>query len=78
MPKACKLGTNHMEKVKMNPYGDRLFVSAIVMKVFSIAINKPEEIVVRIDHPFFYGIISSKPQEESYLTLFSGYVSDFN
>jgi len=32
---------------------------------------------IHIDRPFFYGVINSKSEEESYITLFTGCITRF-
>ncbi|KYN35587.1 hypothetical protein ALC56_10145 [Trachymyrmex septentrionalis] len=44
---------------------------------YSLIVNQATR-EIHIDHPFFYGIIASKREEESYVTLFAGYVIKLN
>lgn len=49
------------------------FVSGIAMVEYSLVGEVPE---FKVDHPFVYGIIKSKSNEEEFVPLFVGIVTE--
>ncbi|XP_012233779.1 serine protease inhibitor 3/4 isoform X5 [Linepithema humile] len=49
-------------------------VTGLRAETFSLSIN--QEVEFNVDHQFFYGVIVSKPQEEAFLSVFAGWITD--